>query len=282
MKPRHLASLFVLVSAAMFSTAGLFMGLLKAPLLAVVFWRSAFALIFTVLLLVHQRDLRALIGFDSHALLASTMSALATLFFIAALRLTSVANVAVIHASLPLLTTMIAVVVSNETASSRTTAFGVLAAAGAIFIFSGSVSSGLRILGDALALAMTSCMAVMTIAFRMSKTPTVLGMVALSNAISMVVAASIGDHLAVTGREACLLAAFALFQMTLGLVFYAKGARQLPPAETALLSLAEMPLSIISVWLAYGMRPSWQTACGGSLVLCAVVAHLATPRSAIR
>jgi len=256
------------------------MGLLVAPLLAVVFWRSAFALIFTVLLLIHQRDLRALIGFDSHALLASTMSALASLFFIAALRLTSVANVAVIHASLPLLTTMIAVVVSNETASSRTTAFGVLAAAGAIFIFSGSMSSGFRILGDALALAMTSCMAVMTIAFRMSKTPTVLGMVALSNAISMVVAASISDRLAVTGREACLLAAFALFQMTLGLVFYAKGARLLPPADTALLSLTEVPLSILSVWLAYGMRPPWQTACGGSLVLCAVVASLLRPRPA--
>ncbi|EPE97038.1 DMT family transporter [Rhizobium grahamii] len=282
MKPRLLAPLFVLASAAMFSTAGLFMGLLDTPLWTVVFWRSAFALIFTSLLIIHQPDRRALTGFDSHALLASTMSALATLLFIAALRLTSVANVAVIHAALPLLTTMIAVVVSKETASRQATAYGVLAAAGAIFIFSGSMSSGLRILGDALALAMTSCMAVMTIAIRMSKTPTVLGMVALSNALSTVAAALLADRLAVTGREACLLACFALFQMTIGLIFFAKGARLLPPADTALLSLAEVPFSIGFVWLAYGMRPSWQTAFGGSFVVFAVVAHLAQPRDAIR
>jgi len=274
------ASIFVLMSAAMFSTAGLFMGLLDTPLWTIVFWRSAFTLMFTIVLVVCRQNRLALLGLDGHALVASLMSASATLSFIPALRLTSVANVAVIHASLPLLTTMLAVLVSNEPISLRTTAFSVVAAAGTIVIFAGSVSSSVGIIGDVLALAMTTCMAFMTIALRRSKTPTVLGMIGLSSAVSMIVATLIADRFAVTGREIWLLASFAFFQTSIGLVFYAKGARLLPPAATALLCLAEVPLSILSVWLAYGARPPWQTACGGALVLLAVIAELIGPRHA--
>ena len=282
MSPRAQSHCFILASAAMFSTAGLFMGMLDMPLWSILFWRCAFSLGFTMALIGIMRQTRSAMRFDKDAFVASITSALAMLFFVPSLRMTSVANVAVIHASLPLLTIILAVSISGEGTSWRTTFCCALAAAGAVVIFSGSASSPSRLLGDLLALAMTACMALMTIAFRRSKAPTVLGMVAFSNAMSMVVAAVSADSLAVSLREASLLACFALFQMTLGLVFYARGSRDLPAAETALLSLAEVPLSILWVWIAYGARAPWQTWWGGGVVLLAVVAHLASRRSAFK
>ena len=137
----------------------------------------------------------------------------------------------------------------------------------------------MHFLGDLIALAMTTFMALMTIAFRGTKVRSVLAPVALSNLVCVLVAGLVADSLAVSLGEICLLASFAFFQMTLGLVFFAKGARCLPSVEAALLSLAEVPLSIIWVWLAYGARPAWQTVCGGGLVLAAVIAHVAGSRS---
>jgi drug/metabolite transporter (DMT)-like permease len=76
-----------------------------------------------------------------------------------------------------------------------------------------------------------------------------------------------------------ILAGFALLQMTLGSICFAGGARLLAPAETAILSLAEVPLSPLWVWIAFGLRPSIQTASGGGLILTAVLIHLFMIRS---
>ena len=50
--------------------------------------------------------------------------------------------------------------------------------------------------------------------------------------------------------------ALGVFQMGLGLALLTVGARLLPPAEVALLSLLEVVLGPLWVWLAYAERPS--------------------------
>ena len=51
------------------------------------------------------------------------------------------------------------------------------------------------------------------------------------------------------------------------------GARRLPAAETALLSLTETVLGPIWVWLAIDETPSLLTLAGGLIVMIAVVGH---------
>ena len=276
MNARRPAQVYILLSAVMFSSAGLFMGLLHADVWTILFWRSLFALFFTLVLIGIQPDVLAVIRLDRAGLLAAVLSAAATLLFIPALHLTSVANVAVIHGALPLLTVIIFRLVTREPVGRLTFALCAAVALGALVIFAGSASSGTRLLGDGLALLMTTLMALMTVAFRQSNVRSVLGMVAVSNAIAMLFAAGLTPAPAVALKEATILAAFALFQMTFGLLLYAKGAHQLAPAETAMLSLTEVPLSALWVWLAFDQQPAAQTIAGGSLILLAVLFYLLT------
>jgi DME family drug/metabolite transporter len=62
-----------------------------------------------------------------------------------------------------------------------------------------------------------------------------------------------------------------VFQMGLGLALLTVGARLLPPAEVALLSLLEVVLGPLWVWLAYGEKPAATTLVGGAVVTMAIV-----------
>ena len=60
-------------------------------------------------------------------------------------------------------------------------------------------------------------------------------------------------------------------QIGFGLIAYTAGSRYLPAAELALLSLTEVLLGPIWVWLGVGEVPSRPTLIGGAIVLAAVV-----------
>jgi drug/metabolite transporter (DMT)-like permease len=275
MNERRRAQTSLVLSAVAFSTAGLFVGLLdNVDVWTILFWRSLFALGFTLLWAKFQVDGRATFSLDRPAVAAAVFSATATLLFIPALKLTSVADVAVIHGALPLLTAALARLISNEPVSALTLGLCATITIGALVIFAGSASSETGFYGDSLALAMTASMALMTIAFSRSKGQSLLTAVATSNAtVTMVAAGFMPKHALPLGAFA-LLAAFALCQMTFGLLLFAGGARVLAPTETAIVSLAEVPLSPLWVWIAFGSQPRIQTVLGGGLILTAVLIHL--------
>jgi drug/metabolite transporter (DMT)-like permease len=280
MNERRRAQISLVLSAAAFSTAGLFVGLLdNIDVWTILFWRSLFALGFTLLWVMFQGDGRTTFDLDRPALAAAIFSAAATLVFIPALKLTSVADVAVIHGALPLLTAALARLIGNEPVGALTLCLCATITIGALVIFAGSASSEARFYGDCLALAMTASMALMTIAFWRSRSQSVLAAVAASNAVATMIAAGFMPKHAVPLEALAILAGFALFQMTLGLISFAGGARLLAPAETAILALTEVPLSPLWVWIAFGSRPPIQTVLGGGLILSAVLVHLFMTRS---
>ncbi|MBB3659724.1 drug/metabolite transporter (DMT)-like permease [Rhizobium sp. BK650] len=281
MRRELLARLSILLAAGFFSSAGFFVGFLDMNVWAILFWRSLFALGLTSLFITMQPARFTLLHLDWPAILAAVSSAAATIAFIPSLRLTSVANVAVIHGALPLITVVLSGLIRDERICRRTISLCVLVAVGTIVIFAGSTTSGTRLAGDGLALMMTIFMAVMTIAFKRSHLMSVLPMVALSNAIAMMGGAIMAPSLALDGKQALIVSCFALFQISFGLILYARGARLLPPPETALLSLCEMPLSALWAWLAFDQRPTLQTILGGGIVLAAVIAHLTVPKGRI-
>ncbi len=269
------AQLHVLLSAVFFSTAGLFMGLIEAGVWVIVFWRSLFAFIFSCALMLITPN-RGSTQLDPTGLAAAMLSAAAMLAFIPALRLTSVANIVVIHGSLPLLTSLLARVMLKERLSLSTGVLCGIAGTGAAVIFSGSASSGPQLAGDGLALLMTSLMALMTIALRRSRSPSFL-LVVLSNGFAAIMGAVMAPSLEISAGQGAIVACFAFVQMTLGLLFFATGAQILPPAETALISLAEVPLSALWVWLAFNEVPASETIAGAGIILTAVLVDLAPP-----
>ena len=274
MNARRSAQIQVLVSACMFSTAGLFMGLLHSDIGTILFWRSLFAAVFTACFIGLRRDIFATFRLDRAGCIAILLSAAATVLFIPALDMTSVANVAAIHGALPLLTVIVSRLFTREPVDRLTIALCCFVSLGTLVIFSGSAASDIRLLGDGLALLMTTFMAMMTVAFRLTAVPSLLGVVALSNVLVMVFTAGFSKAPAITLGEGAMLASFALFQMTFGLLLYARGSRQLAPSESAILSLVEVPFAAFWVWLAFDQRPAPETIAGGGVILIAVIFHL--------
>jgi drug/metabolite transporter (DMT)-like permease len=65
--------------------------------------------------------------------------------------------------------------------------------------------------------------------------------------------------------------------MGLALALLTIGARLIAPAEVALISLVEVVLGPLWVWLAYSERPATATLVGGCIVLAAVVVQATGP-----
>ena len=64
-------------------------------------------------------------------------------------------------------------------------------------------------------------------------------------------------------------------QLALGLFLFVRGAPHLTAAEVGLLTLAEVVLAPVWVWLAFGETPAPSTLAGGGIVIAALAAHSA-------
>jgi drug/metabolite transporter (DMT)-like permease len=78
----------------------------------------------------------------------------------------------------------------------------------------------------------------------------------------------------VGGRDLLLLIAIGAVQMALGLGLFAAGARLVPAAEAALITLLEVILGPIWVWLVLSERPDTATLVGGAIIMLAVVVQV--------
>jgi drug/metabolite transporter (DMT)-like permease len=82
------------------------------------------------------------------------------------------------------------------------------------------------------------------------------------------------DPLAVSQRDAILLAAFGA-SFALASVLWTEGSRLIPAAEAGLLGSAEVPFAILFGWLFLAEFPPAASLVGGAIVLFAVFAHAA-------
>jgi drug/metabolite transporter (DMT)-like permease len=80
------------------------------------------------------------------------------------------------------------------------------------------------------------------------------------------------------GDDVIWLAALGIGQIALGFVLFAVGARLIPAAQVGLITLLEVVLGPVWVWLALDERPSALTLVGGAIVIAAIVIQtLAAP-----
>ncbi len=106
----HLTGVFlVLISALVFSTAGVFTKGLHAEAWNIIFWRGLFAVIFTTAYAVWRGTLKAeFLGMGYSGWAAALVGASGTVAFISAFKLTTVANVSLIYAATSLLAALLA------------------------------------------------------------------------------------------------------------------------------------------------------------------------------
>jgi drug/metabolite transporter (DMT)-like permease len=93
----------------------------------------------------------------------------------------------------------------------------------------------------------------------------------LSQVLVFLCAAPFASTSSIGAEDLALLAGLGITQIGLGLIFLSIGARLIPAAEVALITLLEIVLGPLWVWLALGERPGTTTLLGGAIVLGAVV-----------
>jgi drug/metabolite transporter (DMT)-like permease len=247
------------------------------------FWRSAFGGLFLSVgaaCLLRGRLIPAIRSLGWPGWFMASVAAMGMIAFIGALKLTTVADVAIIYATLPFVSAALAWVWLRERIVSRTLLASIIAGVGVAIMVSGATLGG-SLVGDLLAFLQTGTMAFAIVAVRRYRQVSVLVTICLGNAIACLVCWPFAMPLSVEPIGLVYLALFGFVQMALGGALFAIGSRLVPVAETALISALEAPFAPVWVWLAFGELPSLTTMVGGMLVFGAAFAHVLASSRAV-
>jgi drug/metabolite transporter (DMT)-like permease len=195
--------------------------------------------------------------------------ALASASFIVALNHANVANVLFMQAVAPVLAALLAWVALRESVSRRTAASMAVALLGVTLMVGGAGSGG--VVGVGASFVMTLAFAVTIVITRHKREVSMAPAICLSQLIVFLVFAPFAEATSVTDRDLGLLVLLGVGQMGLGLAFLTVGARLIPAAEAALITLLEVVLGPLWVWIGYGETPGAATLVGGAVVIAAVV-----------
>lgn len=260
-------------SAVAYSSAGFYTRLIEVDAWTMLFWRGVFGGLFlTGMLLWRERGrvVTAVRAIGRDGLLVALCSALATVCFLNALRLSTVADVLVIDATIPFVTAGIAWLVIGEREDWVTLAATVAAVVG-VAVMMGAAASGGRLSGNLLAFCMAVLMSLVLVLIRRNPGVSMLPAVGLSAFLCALIVLPFARPLAVSGEELFLLALFGMSQFGLGLLLLALGTPLVSATRGALIGVLQTPLGTLWVWLAFAETPGWITLIGGAIVVGAVI-----------
>jgi len=271
---RMLGAALVGCSAAVFGLAGVLTKSIHADPLTINCWRGLFGGLLISLYVLVKRRREA----NPHSLrlgwqgwLMAVVGAAASVAFIAAFKATYVANVAIIYATAPFVAALFAFLLAGERARRMTLQAAVVSLAGvALMVFSG-LGAG-RLTGDAIAIFMTMLSALYMVLIRKFQDAPAVWAGAVSSFLLFGLGWLVTDPLAITQRDAVLLATFGL-SFAIASVMWTEGSRLIPAAESGLLGSAEVPFAIFFGWLFLSELPPETSVIGGAIVLGAVLWH---------
>ena len=276
---RRRGAALVATGVVAWSLVGFFTRLIPLDAWTILVWRGIFGGLFIGLFIAWRyrgRTLSLTRAMGWPGVLVTCLSALGMITFIPALKLTSVADVAIVFATCPFITAALAWTWFREPVSAPTLGASALAFAGVVVTVGEAGRGPNALLGDLLALVMTVALAAMTVALRRYRAVPLLPTACLANLLGTVVSLGLAPQAIIGPWNMACLALFGL-QMTLGLGFFTVGFRFIPAAETALIGTLETPLAPFWVWLAFGESVPSRTLLGGTMVMTAVLGHALLP-----
>lgn len=270
----------VFMSALMWSFGGAIARFIEEPdSWTVVFWRSFWAAAF-LLAFMAWRDgprgtLRLFRDMGLPGLLVGICFATASTSFVVALAYTTVANILLMQAGVPLLAALFAWVLFRERVAAATWVAIFAVISGVAIMVSESFNGKVSPVGDGLALLIAVAFSIATVITRRFAHVRMTPATCLGTLIAATFAASQASMLVVSPRDMSFLFAFGVINLGLGLACFATGARLIPAAVAALIGTFETLLGPIWVWLIHAEVPSVRTIIGGAVIFIALLAHLA-------
>jgi drug/metabolite transporter (DMT)-like permease len=264
--------IYVALAAIAWSTAGVLQRQLSVDISTQVAGRAVFAAIALLLFVAVSERGRFLAAWRSIGVAGIALAvgiAAASASFIAALNHTSVARVLFIMAASPVLAALLGWIFLGEAIARRTALAMAIALAG-VALMLGAPGGG-SATGDALAVGMTLAFAITLVITRHRRDVSMAPATCLSQLILIAVFAPLATPGAIDAGEAGWLALLGGGQIALGLALLTVGARLIPAAQVALITLLEVVLGPIWVWLAYAEQPDAATLVGGAIVIVAIL-----------
>lgn len=272
--------LFVFAAGVLWSTVGLGIRLIHdAGVWQILLYRSislTVFLFFVILLRSRENPFLQIRGAGIPAVIAGVSLVAAYSGGIYAIQTTSVANAMLLFASAPFLTAILGWIVLSETVRSATWIAIFVAIAG-IGIMVVNKSAGNALSGSLAALGSALGFSVFTVALRWGKSGEMLPSVFLSGIFAILITSlicwSLGQTFVLSFADGSIAMGMGVFQVGAGLVLYTLGSKVLPAVELTLLSLAEVLLAPLWVWMFLGETVTISTLGGGSLLLAAIAGN---------
>lgn len=262
---RRKAIFYLIITAILWSTSGLFVKILDWQPVAILAGRSLFA---AIVFLIYLRRIPTRFGLWQ--LLAAGMFILTQFLFITSTKMTTAANSIFLQYTGPLYVVLLGYWFLGEKPS-RTDWLSMLVIFIGLTLFFGDELSPEGFYGNLLAILSGVTGAVMMVAFRAQKN----GNPAESNLIAFLVTAGFGFPFILketwTVNSWLILAFLGIFQIGFAFIFFTKGIKHIPALEANLIGTLEPVLNPIWVFLFYGESMGRFALVGGLVVLGGVI-----------
>lgn len=244
----------------------------------VVFWRSIFAALFLLGFMLWRDGLRGTISLFKTMGWAGLGVALcfgtASSSFVIALAYTTVANILLMQAGVPLIAALITWLLFHEKIA-RSTWLAIAAVIfGVAIMVSESFTGKVSPIGDGLALLIAFLFATATVITRRQAHVQMMPAVCLAVTLAALVSGIMTSSFLVSVPDFALLVAFGAINLGAGLAMFVTGARLIPSALAALIGTLEPVLAPVWVWIIHHEVPSVRTLIGGAVVFLALLVHL--------
>ncbi len=269
---RRRGQIYVALAAVAWSTAGVLQRQLTLDTSTQVFGRAAFAgaaLLGYVAIVERGQVVRGFRSVGGAGIAVALCVAIASGSFIGALNHASVARVLFILAVAPVLAALLAWATLGEPISRRTALAMALALCGVAVMLGAPGEASLT--GDGLAFLAALAFSVMIVITRWRHEVSMAPATCLSQAILVVAFLPFASPGEISGDDLAWLAALGIGQIGLGFALLTVGARLIPAAQVGLITLLEVVLGPLWVWLALDERPGTLTLVGGTIVIAAII-----------
>lgn len=264
--------MLVIGSAAAYSLSGYFTRVIADDIWTILFWRGVFggAFIGACVLLQRGADNGSFLRtFRQAGFWVTLFSTVATICYIAALKLMPVAEVMTVHAVLPFVTAVIGIVFLREREPWTTLAAAFAAFVGVLVIFNPRADVD-HLAGFCLAVLMVLSYAAMLVFIRKNRDVSMLPAACLSALLCAAISWPLAAPHSPGSTEMVELFLFGTVQFGGGLLLMTWGTRLVSAPRAALIGSIENPLAPLWVWLAFAERPSPAACIGGAIVMAAV------------
>ena len=273
--PTAFGMIVTFLGVAFFFPDALVVRLIGADTMTIAVWRGLAGAI-TTLGYVALFDRAAWPGFRAlvtpAALAMIALQGTGSLFFLASLQYTSVANSLLILATAPFLAAIFSWIFLHERIDLATGLAIVAVFAGVLVIASGSLGGG-TLFGDLCSFLNALTIAGYYVVLRKARGENLLVPIALGYVMTALLALPIAPMDPFTPQQWGLVALSGGVILAGGVGLLQIGPRYLPAPEVSMITMLEIVVGPLLVWWVLGENPGQATLIGGAVILVAIIAH---------